>query len=180
MAGGDGEGPALRAAAGDAGAAGEAAAAASAIVLDQAACELLEPEVSALLESVRGGEARARFLALQAALDAGRVDAGHLEALEQVLRLGIETGRFERVYGRAADTLGRGLYARTPSGRAAAAQAAAVSSALGALAGSHLGGLTVAADGPGGYRLTLETDRGAVVVRIDRAGIAVSSVEVGE
>jgi hypothetical protein len=155
-------------------------AAPAAVDLDAAASELLAPEVQAVLERVQAPEARAPWLGLQAAIAQGRVTEAHLPALEQVLRLGIETGRFERVHGRAADTLARGLYARTPTGRAAAEQATAVSNALGALAGSRLLGCQVAADGPAAYRLRLATDRGEVLLRFDRAGVRIDSVEVAE
>lgn len=152
---------------------------AAGVLVDQAARDLLEPEVEHVLASVRTGEARARFLALQQAVAAGRVEADSLPALEQLLALGIETGRFEKVHGRAADTLARGLFGRTPGGRARAEQAAAVSRALGALRGAALDGLTFASDGPGAYRLTIETDRGEMLVRIDRDGVRVDSIGIG-
>ena len=158
--------------------AGDEAAGQPGLALDQAATELLNPEVEHVLSSLRGGEARARFLALQADLASGRVAAG-LPALEQLLALGIETGRFEKVHGRAAETLARTLYGRTPAGRARAEQAAAVSLALEGLRGAVLESVAFAADGPGGYRLTLETDRGEVLVRIDRAGVRVESIGIG-
>jgi len=147
--------------------------------LDQAARDLLEPEIDNLLQGVRTGEARARFLALQEATATGRVPEACIPALEQLLSLGIETGRFEKVHGRAADTLARGLYGRTPAGRARAEQAAAVSRALGALQGAVLGSLSFASDGPGAHRLTIETDRGEMLVRIDRDGVRIDSVGVG-
>lgn len=158
---------------------GDGADAAGDLALDQAARELLAAEVEGVLQGVRTGEARARFLALESAVGAGRVPPECLPALEQLLALGIETGRVERVHGRAADTLARGLYHRTPTGRARAEQAAAVSRALAALAGATLAGVTLASDGPGAYRLTLETDRGEVLVRLDRGGARVDSVGVG-
>jgi hypothetical protein len=149
------------------------------LLLDQASRDLLEPEIDQLLVSIHDDELRERFSALRAAVAAGRVGSDCLPALEQLLALGIETGRFEKVHGRAADTLARGLYGRTPAGKARAEQAAAVNRALAALAGAVLEALTFTADGPAGYRLTLETDRGEVSVRIDRAGVRVESVGVG-
>ena len=150
------------------------------VTLDEAAADLLQPEVDGILHSVRDEEARGRFVALRAAVAERRVGEAELPALEQVLRLGIETGRFERVHGRAADTLARGLHARTPAGRAAVAQAEAVTGALRALNGARLEGFTVSADGPGGYRFRLSTDRGEVLLRIDRGGVRVDSVEVAD
>jgi hypothetical protein len=147
--------------------------------LDAAAADLLTAEAGELLRGLRGGEARARFLALAEQVAAGEVGEEAVPALEQLLALGLETGRILKVHGRAADTLARGLYARTPAGRARAAQAAAVTAALAAFAGARLDSLTVAADGPSGYRLTLATDRGEAVVRVGREGATVDSVAVG-
>ncbi len=149
------------------------------LLLDQTARDLLAPEVENVLQGVRGGPARTRFLALQAAVVGGRIPGECLPALEELLALGIETGRFDKVHGRAADTLARGLFARTPAGRARTAQADAVSAALTALRGAVISGLTFAADGPGGHRLTIETDRGEMAVRIDRGGVQVDSVGIG-
>ena len=160
--------------AGEGSAAGEAG-----LVLDQAARDLLEPEVAALRAQVADPATARGLEALAAALGEGVVAGAAVDALEWVLRLGIETGRFERVHGRAADTLARELWARTPAGRAAAEQAAAVTAALSALRGAVLEAIRVAPDGPGGERWTLETDRGTVSLRSDRRGIRVESLEVG-
>ncbi len=151
---------------------------ASPLTLDQAARDLLESELAALLVSV-GPHAQGRWRELRAAVAAGGIPAAQLDALEQLLVMGIETGRFERAQGRAADTLARGLYARTPGGRARAQQAAAVNTALEALAGTVLESVRFAPDGPTGCRVTLETGRGEVSLRIDRQGIRLDSVGVG-
>ena len=149
------------------------------IAVDQAASDLLLPEVDALLDRLPPGESQAAFTALRRDIESRAVAAERQGALEQVLRLGIETGRFERVHGRAADTLARALYGRTPEGRAAAEQADAVSAGLAAFTGSVLHAVRVSADGPGGYRFAVETDRGQALVRMDRAGVRVDSVETG-
>lgn len=149
------------------------------LVLDDAAADLVASEAAELLRGLRGGEARARFLGLAEQAAAGSVEAGSLPALEQLLALGLETGRILKVHGRAADTLARGLYARTPAGRARAAQASAVTTALAALAGARLEQVAVTADGPAGHRLTLGTDRGEVQLRFGREGVEVGSASVG-
>ena len=148
------------------------------LTLDQAARDLLEPEIAALLAGV-SPESQGRWQGLRTAVAAGSVPAVHLDALEQLLVMGIETGRFERAQGRAADTLARGVYARTPGGRARAQQAETVNGALEALAGSVLESVRFAPDGPTGCRITLETGRGEVSLRIDRQGIRLESVGVG-
>ncbi len=148
------------------------------LTLDQAARDVLEPELTALLAEV-GPEARGRWQAVFDEVAAGGVSGDQLEALEQLLAMGIETGRFERTQGRAADTLARGLYARTPGGQARAQQADAVNSALKALAGNVLESVRFTPDGPTGCRVTLETGRGEISLRIDRQGIRLDSVGVG-
>lgn len=147
--------------------------------LDEAARGLLAMEVEELLKRIRDEDSRSRFAALRQAVVEGSVPERALPALEQLLTLGIETGRFERVHGRAAEMLARSLFQRTPAGRARAEQAEAVNRALAALAGTTLQALAFFADGPGAYRLRIETARGEVLVRIDRSGLQVDSVGVG-
>lgn len=145
--------------------------------LDQTAQELVLAEVGAVLEQV-SGESRARYLELWQGVAAGEVPPEALETLAQLLRLGVETGRVRRVHGQAAETLARALYARTPAGQLAEAQASALTRALQVLNGATLQGLSVAAAGPGCYRLTLLTDRGETVLRLDPAGLGLESVIV--
>lgn len=150
-----------------------------ALALDQSARELLEVEVAALAAGMGGSEAQDCLGRLAAAVATGSVPADCLTALEQVLSLGLESGRIAGVHGRAADTLARGLYARTPAGRAREEQARTVTRALAALAGATLTHLEVGSDGPGGHRLRIGTDRGEVLLRLDRGGVGVQSVTVG-
>jgi hypothetical protein len=155
------------------------AAAAPELILDPAAQELLAAEVEGLLAAARDPRMRERFTVLGQAVAAGTVPESCLPALEQLLVLGVETGRIERVHGRAADTLARGLFLRTPTGRAQAEQAAAVSRALEALAGAVVRRVVVVADGPGAYRLGIESERGEALLRIDRSGVRLDALTVG-
>ena len=147
------------------------------LTLDRSARELLEVEISEVCGRLPD-PARASFARLADAVAAGAVPADCLPLLEQVLAMGLETGRIERVHGRAADTLARGLYLRTPTGMARSQQARGVSEALAALSGATLTQLTITADGPSAHRLLLETDRGEVLLRLDRDGARVQSVAV--
>lgn len=147
--------------------------------LDHSARELLQVEVAALGAALGEPEAQSRLVPLAAAVAAASIPAECLPALEQVLRLGLESGRIAKVHGRAADTLARGLYARTPTGRARDEQARAVTRALAALGGATLTQIEVKSDGPGGHRIQICSDRGEVLLRLDREGVWVQAVAVG-
>lgn len=149
-----------------------------ALALDQSARDLLEQELSALRGRLRDPDALARFGQLADAVAEGSVPPEQLPDLTQVLAMGLDTGRIARVHGRAADTLARSLYLRTPAGLARAEQARAVTAALEALAGATITHVSVTADGPSGHRLLLDTDRGEVLLHLDREGVRVQSVAV--
>ncbi len=148
--------------------------------VDPALEEILTQEVRALLRALPPEGRAAQGLARVAdALRQGEVPENALPALEQVLTLGLGTGRLLELHGRAAQTMALGLYAKTPAGRARVRQAEAVSAALtAALEGAVLKAVTLSAEGPSGHRLLLETDRGDVQLRLDRLGIQVENLVV--
>ncbi len=55
----------------------------------------------------------------------------------------------------------------------------AVNEALKALVGQTLEEVTLSPNGPGSYSLTLGTDQGKLLIRLDRGEARVQSVEVG-
>ena len=141
--------------------------------------ELLAPEIAAFAAALHDPAARARYEALGEAVTAGEVDEDLVDGLAAVLEVGLLNGRFRRLYGPEGEqTLSR-VYGRTPLGAARAAEAAAVTKALAALQGQVIEAITVAASGPGGYSLTIDTDRCEINVRLDRGGVRVNSVEIG-
>ena len=141
--------------------------------------ELLTPEIAAFAAALHDPAARSRYEALSEAVAAGEVDEDLVDGLAAVLEVGLLNGRFRRLYGPEGEqTLSR-VYGRTPIGAARAAEAAAVTKALAALQGQVIEEITISSSGPGGYSLTIDTDRCEINVRLDRGGVRVNSVEIG-
>jgi len=141
--------------------------------------ELLVPEIEAFAAALHDPTARARYAALGEAVAAGEIDGDLVDGLAAVLEVGLLNGRFRRLYGPEGEqTLSR-IYGRTPTGAARAAEAAAVTKALAALKGQVIEDITISSSGPGGYSLTIDTDRCEINVRLDRGGVRVHSVEIG-
>jgi hypothetical protein len=141
--------------------------------------ELLAPEIAAFAAALHDPAARARYEALGEAVAAGEIEDDLVEGLATVLEVGLLNGRIRRRYGPEGEqTLSR-VYGRTPTGAARAGEAAAVTKALVALKGQVIEAITVSSSGPGGYSLTIDTDRCEINVRLDRGGVRVNSVEIG-
>jgi hypothetical protein len=141
--------------------------------------ELLAPEIAGFARVLHDPAARARYEALQEAVESGEVDddlAGHLA---NVLEVGLQSGRLRRAYGADGEQALTRVFQRTPAGAALTADANAVSEALTALHGHVIEELRIAAVGPGSYSLTIDTDRCRVTVRLDRGGVRVHNVEIG-
>ena len=141
--------------------------------------EVLLAEVAQALEQVRGAEARAAYGELLTAIDGGEVPEDLLEPLQVLLEVGLESGRIRRLHLAHGEMAAQRVYARTPAGAAVRASAEAVNEALQTLQGRAIEDVRIAAHGPGAYSLTLGTDQGTLVVRVDRRGARLQSVEVG-
>jgi hypothetical protein len=127
--------------------------------------------------AVAGDEAyRDELAQLVAALDDSELGAGEAGTLERVVELGLQTGRIRAIYGPGGEQAALRLYRRLPGGSELGASAAAVSDALGALAGRTLQSIRVEATGPGAFALTLAVDGADFSVRLDRQGARVTSV----
>jgi hypothetical protein len=114
---------------------------------------------------------------LVAELDEGEV-VGEIERLEQILELGLQSGRIRAVYGPGGEQAALGLYRRLPRGAELTQSAREVSEALGSLAGRELSGVELRAVGPGAFTLSLTADELELSVRLDRQGARLQSVGV--
>ena len=135
-------------------------------------------EAQAVLALVQDPTRRARLADLVAAADAGEVDGDDAEALEELLELGLQTGRLRALYGPGGEGAALQTYRRLPRGAELAASAREVSDALGALGGKPLEGIALSAVGPGAFTLTLAADGVEISVRLDRQGARLASVGV--
>jgi hypothetical protein len=135
-------------------------------------------EAQAVLALVHDPERRGRLADLVAAVQDGELGDEDAQSLEELLELGLQSGRIRSVYGPEGEQAALKTYRRLPGGRALADSASDVSEALSALAGKTLDDVKVQSTGPGAYLLTLAVDGLELSVRLDRAGARLPSVGV--
>jgi hypothetical protein len=138
--------------------------------------EVILAEAQAVLEMARDEGMRERVAELVAQADEGTVEDGAEELLEQVLELGLQTGRIRAYYGPGGEQAALGTLRRLPRGRARSESARDVSDALSALAGKTLDRVAIAAVAPGSYTLTIHADGLETSIRLDGSGARVVSV----
>jgi len=146
--------------------------------LDELQREILEREVRTFLNSVTDPESQGRYAGLLQEVADGEVSEEFAAALEGILTLILESGRARKLYGPASENSLNSLFHKTARGAALVQQANEVNQALKGLEGQRLSGISFRSTGPGAWGLTLQTDRGELVLRIDRQGIRVNSLEV--
>jgi hypothetical protein len=148
------------------------------ITLRAEAAEVALGEAQAVLALVHDPERRGRLADLVAAVQDGELGEDDAQSLEELLDLGLQSGRIRSVYGPEGEQAALKTYRRLPGGRALSESAAEVSDALSALAGKTLEDVKVQVAGPGSYLVTLAVDGLELSVRLDRAGARVHSVGV--
>jgi hypothetical protein len=148
------------------------------VVLRGDAAEVALGEAQAVLALVQDEERRGRLADLVAAVQDGELGDDEAQALEELIELGLSTGRIRSVYGPEGEQAALKTYRRLPGGRALADSAGEVSEALSALEGKVLERVQVQSTGPGSFLLTLGVDGLELSVRLDRAGARVHSVGV--
>jgi hypothetical protein len=121
---------------------------------------------------------RDRLAALAAAVADGEVDPPDGATLEELLELGLQSGRIRALYGPGGESAALALYRRLPRGAELAESAAGVSEALRALVGRELSSIELRALGPGAFTLSLSAGELEVSVRLDRQGPRLTSVGV--
>ncbi len=121
---------------------------------------------------------RERLAALVGAASVGEVDDEDAETLEELLELGLQSGRIRALYGPGGEQAALSVYRRLPRGAALVASAREVSTALRALEGRELGSIELKAVGPGAFMLSLAAGEVELSLRLDRQGARLSSVGV--
>jgi len=150
----------------------------SAVVLRGEAREVALGEAQAVLTMVQDEERRGRLAALAAAADEGEVAGEDAEALEELLELGLQTGRIRAVYGPGGEQAALQMYRRLPRGAELAESAREVTAALQTFLAKPLESVAIQAVGPGAYVLSLKVDGADLSVRLDRQGARLASVGV--
>jgi hypothetical protein len=148
------------------------------VILRGDAADVALGEAQAVLALVHDPERRGRLADLVAAGQDGELGDEDAQSLEELLELGLQSGRIRSVYGPEGEQAALKTYRRLPGGRALAESASDVSEALSALAGKTLDDVKVQSTGPGAYLLTLAVDGLELSVRLDRAGARLHSVGV--
>ncbi len=156
----------------------EAVGGAADLALDDLQRDLLLEEARALHDRLPDAEARERYAALIGAVEGSSIPSSLVGALQDLLELGLETGRFRRRYTAEGEGALLRLYWRTPRGAALREEVEEVSRALEALRGRELREAALTVRGPGAYSLTLAAGAGRLTLRVGRDGARVESVEV--
>ena len=142
------------------------------------AAEVALGEAQAVLAMIQDEERRGRLADLVAAVQEGELGDDEAQALEELIELGLSTGRIRSVYGPEGEQAALKTFRKLPGGRALSESAKEVSSALDALEGRVLESVKVQAAGPGAYVVSVAVDGLELSVKLDRAGARIHSVGV--
>ena len=142
------------------------------------AAEVALGEAQAVLSMVADPERRGRLGDLIAAIGEGEVSGDDAQALEELLELGLQSGRLRAVYGPHGEQAALRVYRQLPRGKELADSARDVSESLSSLAGEPLDGVSLSSVGPGAYVLTISAGGRELQVRLDRQGARLHSVAV--
>ncbi len=150
----------------------------SRVTLASEAQEVALAEAQAVFAMARDEGYRDRLARLVAAAGEGEVSGADAEALEQLLELGLQSGRLRALYGPGGEQAALRLYRRLPRGAALAESAREVTAALAALAGKPIDSISLTVIGPGAFALSLSAEGLELSVRLDRQGARLASVGV--
>lgn len=152
--------------------------AAGALAVDPVQREVLLEELATLVVSLRDAGTRAPWEELAMAVDEGAVGEALLGRLDQILEMTLQTGRVRRVHGAESEQALLRLFHQTPRGAVSRRATDAVNRTLATLAGQTIETMLFTSQGPGVYRLGLETGHVKLTLQIDRHGVTVESLEV--
>ena len=150
----------------------------SAVRLSDEAREVALAEAQAVLAMVHDETRRDRLAALVADVDEGEVDGESADALEELLELGLATGRLRALYGPGGEQAALLAFRKLPRGAELAARAREVTEALQALEGRRIDSVSLSNVGPGAYVLSLGADGLDLSIRVDRQGARIHSVGI--
>jgi len=152
--------------------------ASAALRLDTAAAEVALGEAQAVLALVQDTERRGRLADLVAAVQQGELGEGDAQALEEIIELGLSTGRIRGLYGPEGEQAALKTYRKLPRGKELAETTRDVTGALASLEGKTLEHVKVQAAGPGAYLLSIGVEGLELTIRLDRSGARLHSVGV--
>jgi hypothetical protein len=150
----------------------------TAVRLSEEAREVALAEAQAVLAMVHDESRRDRLAALVADVDEGEVEGASADALEELLELGLSTGRLRALYGPGGEQAALLAFRKLPRGAELAAGAREVTEALQALEGKRIDSISLSNVGPGAYVLSLGADGLDLSIRVDRQGARIHSVGI--
>ena len=148
------------------------------IALRGEAAEVALGEAQAVLALVQDEDRRGRLADLVAAVQEGELGEDEAQALEELIELGLTTGRIRSVYGPEGEQAALKTYRRLPGGRELTDGAREVTEALAALEGKVVERVSVQSAGPGAFVVALGVEGLELSVRLDRSGARIHSVGV--
>jgi hypothetical protein len=149
-----------------------------AVKIDAASAEVALGEAQAVLSLVQDAERRGRLADLVAAVEDGELGDDEAQALEEIIELGLSTGRIRSVYGPEGEQAALKTYRKLPRGKELSESTRDVTGALAALEGKTLEQVKVQAAGPGAYLLSIGVEGLELTIRLDRSGARLHSVGV--
>jgi hypothetical protein len=119
---------------------------------------------------------RERLAALVGAATEGEVGEEDAATLEELLELGLQSGRIRALYGPGGEQAALTIYRKLPRGSELVQSAREVTDALRTLEGRELGAIELKAVGPGAFTLSVAAGELELSLRLDRQGARLSSV----
>lgn len=135
-------------------------------------------EAQQLLHAVQEQGRRDRVAALIADVDEGEVTGDQIDALEELLEIGLVSGRLRAVYGPEGEQAALKTFRKLPLGKELAAGAKEITEALSTLEGRELEKVSISSVGPGAYVVTLGAGGLELSVRFDRQGARLHTVAI--
>jgi hypothetical protein len=147
--------------------------------LDPLQRDLLIPQIQAFLDATSDADARASYTALKAAVESMAVSTEHQARLGTIVEVALQSGRIRRLFGPGAELSLNALFQKTPRGREIARSLQELNATLSSLKGDTVEEVSAVARGPGSWALTVKTGKCQLVIRFERDGVRVESLEVG-
>ena len=127
---------------------------------------------------VQDAERRGRLADLIAAVQEGELGDDEAQALEELIELGLSTGRIRSVYGPEGEQAALKTFRRLPAAARSPRARRRSATALDALEGRVLESVKVQSAGPGAYVVSVAVEGLELSVKLDRAGARIHSVGV--
>jgi hypothetical protein len=148
------------------------------LTLDPLQRDLLIAQIQAFLDATSDADARESYGALKSAVESMAVPAEHQARLGTIVEVALQSGRIRRLFGPGAELSLNALFQKTPRGREIARALRELNTALSNLKGDTVEEVSAVTRGPGSWALTLKTSGCQLVVRFERDGVRVESLEV--